>query len=395
MSSRRLLPLFFALALPALSSAADPAFTAEVIAGDIEIGYGIAVEDVNGDGKPDILLADKRRFVWYENPAWTCHLITGALTEYDHVCIAARDIDGDGRCEIAVGAEWNPGDTVNSGAVIYLIPQEDRTQPWEPVKLTHEPTTHRMRWVRNTAGKYDLIVAPLHGRGNVKGQGEGVRVLAYHKPEDPRQEWTTTLVHDAMHLTHNFDVISTAAHEAEELLLGGREGIVRLVQTESGWKERWITRHPADSEELQGVGEVRMAALGGGRPCVAAIEPMHGHQLVIYLPPENGPKDGEWQRRVLDDTLVDGHALACRDLLGLGNRQIVVGWRSTRQVGPKVGVKLWWTTKEDGNGWNSLLVDDNQMACEDLLVRDLNGDGKPDIIAAGRRTRNVKVYWQQ
>jgi len=382
-------------AISSVAKAVEPKFEAQVVDDAIEIGYGIAVEDVNGDGLPDILLADKNQFVWYENPSWTKHVITDALTDRDHVCIAARDIDGDGKCEIAVGAEWNPGDTENSGAVIYLIPPADRRQKWEPVKLTHEPTTHRMRWVRNAQGKYDLIVAPLHGRGNVKGQGKGVKILAYHPPADPRQLWPTSVVQDSMHLTHNFDVISTAAGEPEELLLGGREGIVRLMQTAVGWKERWISKHPVDSETLQGVGEVRMAALGGGKPCVAAIEPMHGNQLVIYLPPADGPKDGEWQRMVLDDSLVDGHALACRDLLGLSNRQIVVGWRSAQKIGPRVGVKLWWTTKEDGSGWQSVAVDDNEMACEDLFVRDLNGDGKPDIIAAGRRTKNVKVYWQQ
>jgi len=236
---------------------------------------------------------------------------------------------------------------------------------------------------------------PLHGRGNVKGAGAGVKVLAYEMPSDVRQPWPTTVVQQTMHLTHNFDVISNGVAEPEELLLGGREGIVRLLQTESGWKERWITRHPADSTELQGVGEVRMAALGGGLPCVAAIEPMHGHQLVLYMPPQGGPKDGEWQRVVVDETLVDGHGLACRDVLGLGNRQLVVGWRSAQKIGPKVGVKVWWTTKEDGTGWQSALVDDNTMACEDLSVRDLNGDGKPDLVAAGRRTKNLKIYWQK
>jgi autotransporter-associated beta strand protein len=49
----------------------------------------------------------------------------------------------------------------------------------------------------------------------------------------------------------------------------------------------------------------------------------------------------------------------------------------------------------NGTGVVTVVVDDNEMACEDLFVRDLNGDGKPDIIAAGRRTKNVKVYWQQ
>lgn len=83
----------------------------------IEIGYGVAVADVNGDGKLDILLADKKQFVWYRNPTWEKFVLAENLTKEDNVCIAAADIDGDGRCEIAVGAGWNPGDTSNSGAV--------------------------------------------------------------------------------------------------------------------------------------------------------------------------------------------------------------------------------------------------------------------------------------
>jgi hypothetical protein len=35
------------------------------------------------------------------------------------------------------------------------------------------------------------------------------------------------------------------------------------------------------------------------------------------------------------------------------------------------------------------------MACEDIQVADLNGDGKPDIVAAGRSTHNLKIYWNQ
>ncbi len=35
------------------------------------------------------------------------------------------------------------------------------------------------------------------------------------------------------------------------------------------------------------------------------------------------------------------------------------------------------------------------MACEDVRVADLNGDGRLDIIAAGRATRNLKIYWNR
>jgi len=136
------------------------AFKEELVDDKVEIGYGAALADVNGDGKTDILLADKRLIVWYEYPSWKKHVMAEALTPKDHVCIAARDIDGDGKCEVAVGAEWNPGDTENSGSVHYPIPPADRTQKWEPVTLHREPTVHRMKWVRGLDGAYSLIVAP-------------------------------------------------------------------------------------------------------------------------------------------------------------------------------------------------------------------------------------------
>ena len=382
-------------ALSTLALAESPSFKEQLIDDKVEIGYGIALADVNGDGKTDILLADKRQIVWYENPSWTKHVMAEGLTLKDNVCIAARGINGDGKCEVAVGAEWNPGDTETSGAVFYLIPPVDRTQKWEPVKLTNEPTVHRMKWVRGEGGKYSLVVVPLHGRGNKNGEGAGVRVLSYQKPENPKAEGKTSVVIDTMHMTHNLEIVPASANEPENLLLCGREGVVRLSHAESGWHQQWIARHPADSAELKGAGEVRWGVFANGSPYVATIEPMHGTQLCIYTPPPDGPKDREWKRTVLDNTLADGHALACHDLMGLGNRQIVVGWRSMQQVGPKVGVKLFWTTKEDGSGWQQALVDDNGMACEDAVVGDLNGDKKLDIVAAGRRSKNLKIYWNQ
>jgi hypothetical protein len=39
------------------------------------------------------------------------------------------------------------------------------------------------------------------------------------------------------------------------------------------------------------------------------------------------------------------------------------------------------------------MVDDGGMATEDLVIADLDGDHQPDIIASGRATRNVKIYW--
>jgi len=389
-----LLLLFACSQLSPLPAAEPPTpkFRAVDVDTTVQIGYGVTVADVDGDKKPDILLADKRLIVWYRNPSWEKHVMAEKLTELDHVCIAAADIDGDGKAEVAVGAGWNPGDTLNSGAVFYLIPPADRTQKWEPVALHHEPTVHRMRWVKNWQGEYDLVVIPLHGRGNKGGQGEGVKVLAYKRPADPKQEWTTRLMNESLHMTHNFDPVQWDEDEALELLIAGREGVF-LQNWDPDEQKLKLTQ--LSGTESGGAGEVRLGKLPGGKRFFATVEPMHGTNLVVYTLPANDDGRKLWQRNVLDSTLVDGHALACGDLARVGSDQIVVGWRAMNKPGVKVGIKLFTPLDQDGKKWRMTLVDDNTMACEDLCLADLNGDGRPDIIAAGRATKNLKVYFNE
>jgi hypothetical protein len=365
---------------------ASPSFRAVEIDNKIEIGYGVTVADVDGDKKPDILLADAKQYVWYQNPSWKKHVMTEKLTQRDHVCIAARDIDGDGKAEVAVGAEWNPGDTVKSGAIFFLQRPKDVTQPWEAIRVQpHEPTTHRMRWVKNWQNEFELVVVPLHGRGNKNGEGEGVKVLAYKMGSSPSDTWTTRTIDDSLHMTHNFDPTQWDDDSAEEPLIASKEGVFVV-----NWEDGALKRTQLSGTESGGAGEVRLGRLPGGKRFFATVEPMHGTNLVIYTEPK---QSGKWDRHVVDSTLVDGHALACADLAGTGADQIVVGWRAMNKPGVKVGIKMFTAADRDGKEWKSTLVDDNTMACEDLCVADLDGNGKLDIIAAGRATKNVKIYF--
>ena len=119
----------------------------------------------------------------------------------------------------------------------------------------------------------------------------------------------------------------------------------------------------------------------------ASIEPMHGNNVVYY---EN--KEGAWSRTVLDDSLNQGHALVVADFLGADSLQIVAGWRNPDQSG-RVGIRL-YQQSIDGN-WMVHTIDDNSMACEDIKAADLDGDGKIDLIASGRLSKNVVIYWNQ
>ena len=370
-----------------------PRFRAVTVDTNVTVGYGVTVADVDGDGGPDIVLCDAKQIAWYRHPKWEKHVIAENLTPQDHVCVAAADIDGDGKAEIAVGAGWNPGDTVNSGALFHLEPPADRAARWTPIRLPHEPTMHRIRWVKDPSG-WALWSVPLHGRGNKDGQGAGVRIQRLRPAADRRQPWTVETVSDQWHKTHNFDpVIRAGASSVNEMLVGSAEGAFRGVLVgagaagAAGGPVSWTQVGGPDNG---GVGEIR--SLGDASGSVVGISPMHGNQLVVFHPPAPGSK-AMGRREVVDDGLIDGHALACGDLLGIGQPQIVAGWRAMgRPRSVKVGVALYVPV---AGRWLKVSVDDDGMACEDLALADLDGDGRLDIVASGRSTHNLKVYFNE
>ncbi len=363
-------------------------FSGEVIDGNISIGYGVATGDVDGDGKPDILLADKKEIVWYKNPGkkaekWVRYVIAKDLTEHDNVCIAARDIDGDGKVEVAVGAQWNPSETKNSkqsGAVFYMASPDDRTQLWEPVRLHHEVTIHRMQWVKKADGDFQLAVLPLHGEGNTGGEGAGVKLITFDVPENRKSIWGYELLETNMHMTHNLQPMEVSGRFLG-LAVGGKEGVQVFLNGADGWAPsgNWMVPN-------QGVGEIRTGSLGKGQLFTATIEPMHGTSLVVYS------KDS---RTVLTEKIKEGHALVCADFFGQGRDQIVMGWRNPNVVG-ETGVRIFVGSDAEGKKWQEYTLDEKiKIACEDITAADLDGDGDMDVIASGRSTHNVVVYWNQ
>src|SRR5262249_48282237 len=135
----------------------------------LSIGYAVLVVDINGDGKPDIVVVDKHRVVWYQNPSWQRHTILQGKTQADNVCIAAYDIDGDGKVGLALGGGWAPVNGKSGGTLQWLKQPKAPTQPWKMSPIAAEPMLHRIRFTDlDGTGKPYLLAAPLMGRNSTK-----------------------------------------------------------------------------------------------------------------------------------------------------------------------------------------------------------------------------------
>src|SRR5579864_3564205 len=156
----RVFPVFLLLAGAAQC---EMKFRAQAIQRDFGVVYAVLTADINGDGKPDIVAINPTQVVWFENPSWQKHVILDGVTKKDNVCIAAADIDGDGKLDLALGADWHPTNTTSGGTLQWI--GRDAASPKGPWKLTpiaEEPTLHRIRWGDvDGDGKPELIVAPL------------------------------------------------------------------------------------------------------------------------------------------------------------------------------------------------------------------------------------------
>jgi hypothetical protein len=373
--------------------AADLRFRTQEIQKDFGVVYAVITADVNRDGKPDIVAINPTQLAWYQNPTWEKHVILDGKTKKDNVCVAAHDIDRDGRLDFAIGADWQPTNTQSGGSLQWT------NQDGKVIAIGEEPTLHRIRFGDvDGDGEKELIVVPLHGRGN-KGpawEGAGARILVLKPPKDPaRQAWDSEVADDSLHVIHNFLVMDFDGEKGDEIIAAAREGLF-VLKREAG---KWTRRQLGEGSP----GEVKVGMINGIQRAFATVEPWHGNGIVIYeepapkmdpqgAPPRRGAKawDGKlWPRQFIEERLAQAHALGWGDLDGDGADDLAVGWREKN-----FGVAVYQRSRS--GAWSrTALVDDGGMATEDLVVEDLNGDGLAEIIAVGRKTANIRIYWNE
>ncbi len=355
-----------------------PQFKQHVITDSIKFGYQLVAADLTGDGKKDLIAIDERatELAWFENPSWTRHVLAEDVPR--PLNAACHDIDGDGVAEVVLAYRFESRPEESEGNLVLLKSGPDVHKPWTMREIDRVPTAHRVRWFDpEGSGEKVLLLGPMVGKRYPPLEGDRVPIYLY-RPGAWKRE---TITREPGGVLHAIVPVRWDDSPGQQLLTASFLGLHRFEFKAGDWKVTHLT--PGDPRPWPecGSSEVRLGHLGESR-FLAAIEPWHGNQVVVYL------LEGEkWSRTVIESQMQNGHALAVGDLDGDGRDDIVCGFR-----GKGHQLSIYQAGDLQGKQWDKTVLDDGGMAGADCLIEDFTGDGRADIVCIGGSTGNVKLY---
>ena len=342
---------------------------------------GVAVADVNRDGKMDILNGE----VWYEAPDWKMHEIRpskdytdGNKNVYSHSFACwAEDLNGDGYPDLIV-----------------------IDFPGTPCYWFENPKGKDGHWKKHEICKSACNETPQYV--DLFGNGKRVLIMGYLEKQmvyltpgaDPTMPWEIHPISDpekAAPGTKRFD---------HGLGVGGINGDGRLdVICTQGWWEQpekadgktpWKF-HPANfgdacadmfAFDLDGDGKADVISSSAHRTGIWAY-----HQ-------KPGTPDPTFLKTVLFKDLVSQtHAMHFVDINGDGLKDLVTGKRwwahgATGDDNPNAPAMIYWLEAKKKDGIISFtphVVDDDSGLGTQFVVADVNGDKLLDIVTSNKK----------
>ncbi len=354
---------------------------------------GVAVADINRDGRTDILAGN----LWYEAPDWTPHEIQpvqkfDAAKGYSNSFVNfADDINGDG---------WPDQILIDTPGIPPVFWREN------PKSKGGHWTEHKIfKNACNESPAYAQLIGKDSRRALVFSYDDSQ--MAWYEPsEDSSKEFAARLIgekiakdkakeHGVYRYSHGLGIGDIDA-----------DGLKDVIIRTGYW------RQPADARR-NGQWEFIPADLGDdcaqmhvydvdadGLPDVVSSS-AHGVGIWWHRQTKTAGGQRRFVKHVIDDSFSQSHALEMADINGDGLPDLVTGKRFWAH-GPKgdvdpnaPAVLVWYELKRDKSGvrWIKHLIDDDSGVGTQFVVADINNDRKPDIVTSNKK--GVHVFLQK
>lgn len=321
--------------------------------------WGKAVGDINGDGRPDLVVGghDGGGLVWYENPGWEKRVIAReGIFSTDH---EVADIDGDGRNDVVSLMEdrlvWfrNAGDR-------WIIEEIDRER-------LHDVEIADL----DGDGRQDIVA-----RGQLAFEGSGDRVHLYF--QRTQGGWDQRAV----------EVPAGEGLKVQDIDGDGRPDIVinsiwlkNPPHRDGAWQQHVYTRRWTWKHTYVAVGDIN----GDGRlDIVLSPAETAGERYRISWFEAPRDRTQEWAEHVIDAGVEAVHHFVGVADFDMDGRADVVS-AMMHQGKPPAEVKI-YLNQDKGRTWSKQVL--SAKGSHSMRIVDIDGDGDPDLFGANWGGKN-------
>ena len=360
-------------------------FSERLVMAGFEYAYGISAADITGNGCLDLVAADTTvGLYWFENDGrggFRQHVIHRRSDEWlERHAIA--DINGDGQPEIVIVDNFN-------GSLLWF---EYHGDPRDMRSWSHTYITEG-----TLPGAYDVAVADFDGDGDLDVAASSWRKgnqFAWYENRDG--QWIKHMIEEEIGETRTICAVDMRGNGLWDLVgSASAEGQVMWYENPGDpankpWKKHVIGTalrpthgHPVD---MDGDGHVDVVmALGCHGP--NDPEALEQHQVVWY---ENDghPERVPWAKHVICERFPHAFEAVAADLDGDGQMEVVA---TAYEMGT---VALFKHDGDPRGRWAMQTLKEGWTHADQVFVTDLDGDGRPDIVAAAERGSNEVRWWR-